>query len=108
MSNAVGSVVRGRVRKPAAARAERSAGDTNARALPPVSALAARKRYTLYLDQDLLDAARVALGGSSEADTVRRALVAVLRNRQFEQELLQGYEAWAHATWFDEIELGSV
>ena len=106
--NAIGSVVRGRVRKPAAARAGRSSGDTTERALTPVSIPEARKRYTLYIDQDLLDAARVALGGTSEVDTVCRALVAVLRNRQFERELLQGYEAWAHATWFDEIDVGTI
>ena len=66
------------------------------------------KRYTLYVDQDLLDAARVALGGTSEVDTVRRALAAVLTNRQCEREFLQGDEAWAHATWFDEIDAGTV
>ena len=98
--------VRGGSRKPAASRARRFQSNTTARALPPFNLPIPQKRHTLYIDQALLDAARIALGGTSEADTVRRALVAVLRNRQCKHHVHHGEDAWALSTSFVDCDGG--
>ena len=106
VSVVLGASVRGRSRKPAASRARRFQSNTTARALPTGNLPIPQKRHTLYIDQALLDAARIALGGTSEADTVRRALVAVLRNRHCEHDLLHGDDAWALSTSFVDCDGG--
>ena len=101
------TVASARSRKPAAARARRSHEEPNAPAPRAGRATSAPKRYTLYLSEDLLDAARVALGATSEVDAVRRALVACIEHTQFREAVLEGYAELARGTWFDDSDVSA-